>query len=197
MSIAGIEITNSKYAIILINLESDARFFSASNDRERFYEEQIKEYQANIHQATRESEMIRTELKQIQEENALQGKKTSQLIEELKENYEKVQLELNAQERLDTSHFSSTEQQVDITRHRCGSQCDIQMQEYETNLNRATHTTEQIQAELTKLEEEKARHDEKTNNFISSLKEEYEVLNNQLAELQNRSRLNLLSHFIL
>ncbi len=78
------------------------------NEREIYYEQQIKEYQDNINQATRETEQIRAELKQIHEENNLKEQKTNELINELKQNYEKVQIELNNQGRFIFSlHFRS------------------------------------------------------------------------------------------
>jgi len=75
------------------------------NEREIYYEQQIKEYQNNINQATRETEQIRAELKQIHEENNLKEQKTNELINELKQNYEKVQIELNNQGRFIFSFY--------------------------------------------------------------------------------------------
>ncbi len=66
----------------------------ALNERETYYEQQIKEYQDNLNQLTRETENVRVELKHIQEENDLKEKKTNDLVNELKQNYEKVQNEL-------------------------------------------------------------------------------------------------------
>jgi predicted nucleic acid-binding Zn-ribbon protein len=66
----------------------------ALNERETYYEQQIKEYQDNLNQVTRETEKVRVELKHIQEENDLKEKKTNDLVNELKQNYEKVQNEL-------------------------------------------------------------------------------------------------------
>jgi predicted RNase H-like nuclease (RuvC/YqgF family) len=65
------------------------------NEREIYYGQQIKEYQDYINQATHETEKIRAELHQIHEENDLKEKKTNALINELKQNYEKLQIELN------------------------------------------------------------------------------------------------------
>ncbi len=67
----------------------------ALNERELYYEQQIKEYQANINQATLETEKIREELRQIQEENHSKEIKSNALINELKQNYEQIQTELN------------------------------------------------------------------------------------------------------
>ncbi len=66
----------------------------ALNERETYYEQQIKEYQDNLNQLTCETEKVRVELKQMQEENDLKEKKTNALVNELKQNYEKVQNEL-------------------------------------------------------------------------------------------------------
>ncbi|CAF4503816.1 unnamed protein product, partial [Rotaria sp. Silwood2] len=60
----------------------------ALSERETYYQQQIKEYQANIDRATQEAQKIRAELKQLQEENGLKEKNTKSLIDELKENYE-------------------------------------------------------------------------------------------------------------
>ncbi len=57
--------------------------------RESQYEQQIKEYQSNIDQASRETEKVRTELKQIHEENLSKEKQTNDLINTLKQDYEK------------------------------------------------------------------------------------------------------------
>jgi uncharacterized coiled-coil DUF342 family protein len=64
------------------------------NERETYYEQQIKEYQTNINQAIRETEKVRNEFKQIHEKNDLKEKQSQALINELKQNYEKIQSEL-------------------------------------------------------------------------------------------------------
>jgi uncharacterized coiled-coil DUF342 family protein len=64
------------------------------NERETYYEQQIKEYQTNINQAIRETEKVRNEFKEIHEKNDLKEKQSQALINELKQNYEKIQSEL-------------------------------------------------------------------------------------------------------
>jgi DNA repair ATPase RecN len=69
------------------------------SERESQYEKQIKEYKSNIDQAIRETEKVRTELKQIHEENLSKEKQTNDLINKLKQDHEKqcekLQNELN------------------------------------------------------------------------------------------------------
>jgi chromosome segregation ATPase len=77
------------------------------------------------------------------------------------------------------------------------SQYEKQIKEYENNLNQATRNTENMQAELANLAQEKASHDKKSNNTIESLKQDYErqyeMLKSQLTELQDRGLINLRS----
>ncbi len=65
------------------------------NERESQYEQQIKEHQSNIDQSHHEIEKLRTELKQIQEGYNSKEKQTNDLITSLKQDYEKLQTELN------------------------------------------------------------------------------------------------------
>ncbi|CAF4009752.1 unnamed protein product, partial [Rotaria sordida] len=152
------------------------------SERETYYQKQIEEYQTNIYQATRETEKIRTELKQIHEENELKEIKTNALINDLKENYEKIQNELM---ELNDREYTAT-----MTLNQRESHFQQKIKEYENNLNQAARKTENIQSELVKLEEEKALHDKKSNNTINLLKQDYEkqyeILKNQLVELQNK-----------
>ena len=70
------------------------------------------------------------------------------------------------------------------------NQYQTQIKEYEDNLNRATRETQQIQAELAKLEEEKIVNENKTKGIINTLKREYETqfetLKHQLTEFQDQ-----------
>ncbi|CAF2768032.1 unnamed protein product [Rotaria sp. Silwood2] len=154
----------------------------ALSERETYYQQQIKEYQANIDRATQEAQKIRAELKQLQEENGLKEKNTKSLIDELKENYEKVQDELK--------ELNEREYTAKMTLSQRESYYEGQIKEYENNLNQAMHETQNIQNELVKLEEEKKMHDNKSNNTINSLKQDYEkqyeILKSQLAELQHK-----------
>ncbi|CAF3571315.1 unnamed protein product [Adineta steineri] len=150
----------------------------ALSERETYFEQQIKEYQHNIHQATRETENIRTELRHIQEENDLKESKANVLINELKSNYEKIQMELNDREHL-----------VNTVSNQHDSLYEQQIKEYENNLNEATRQTDNIKAELAKLEEDKVLHEQKCNNIVDSLKQDherqYEILNTQLVTIQH------------
>ena len=71
-----------------------------------------------------------------------------------------------------------------------GDHYETQIKEYEDNLNRATRETQQIQAELAKLEEEKILNENKTKTIINSLKRDYETqfetLKHQLTEFQDQ-----------
>ncbi|CAF3805944.1 unnamed protein product [Adineta steineri] len=150
----------------------------ALSERETYFEQQIKEYQHNIHQATRETENIRAELKHIQKENDLKESQTNVLINELKSNYEKIQMELNDREHL-----------VNTVSNQHDSLYEQQIKEYENNLNEATRQTDNIKAELAKLEEDKVLHEQKCNNIVDSLKQDherqYEILNTQLVTIQH------------
>ncbi|CAF1202420.1 unnamed protein product [Adineta steineri] len=150
----------------------------ALSERETYFEQQIKEYQHNIHQATRETENIRTELKHIQEESDLKESKANLLINELKSNYEKIQMELNDREHL-----------VNTVSNQHDSLYEQQIKEYENNLEEATRQTDNIKAELAKLEEDKVLHEQKCNNIVDSLKQDherqYEILNTQLVTIQH------------
>ncbi|CAF3626009.1 unnamed protein product [Adineta steineri] len=150
----------------------------ALSERETYFEQQIKEYQHNIHQGTRETENIRAELKHIQEENDLKESKANLLINELKSNYEKIQMELNDREHL-----------VNTVSNQHDSLYEQQIKEYENNLNEATRQTDNIKAELAKLEEDKVLHEQKCNNIVDSLKQDherqYEILNTQLVTIQH------------
>ena len=64
------------------------------------------------------------------------------------------------------------------------------MLEYEQNLKEATRQTENIQAELAKLDQEKLLHEQKSNTVVHSLKQEYEsqfeAMKAQMAVLQEK-----------
>jgi phage shock protein A len=66
----------------------------ALSERESQYEQQIKEYQSNVNQASNETDKIRTELKQLYEENISKEQQTNHLINTLKQDCEKLQIEL-------------------------------------------------------------------------------------------------------
>jgi multidrug resistance efflux pump len=61
----------------------------ALHQRGSEYEQQIKEYQDNLEQASRETENIRIELAEVQEEKASIEKISHDTIESLKQDFEK------------------------------------------------------------------------------------------------------------
>ncbi|CAF4825203.1 unnamed protein product, partial [Rotaria sp. Silwood1] len=152
------------------------------NEREIYYQQQIKEYQGNIDRVTYETEKIRTELRQLQQANDLKEKTTKTLIDELKKNYETVQNEL--------MELNEQEYTAKMTLNQRESYYKQQINEYENNLNQAMRQTQKIQNELVKLEEEKSSHDNKSNNTINLLKQDYEkqyeILQSQLTKLQDK-----------
>ncbi|UJR09199.1 hypothetical protein I4U23_013447 [Adineta vaga] len=156
----------------------------AFSEREKYYEEQIRQYQDKINQATRETEKSYATLQYIQEENELKDRRTEALITKLKENYEQVQTEL--------TELNNREQQVNQALNQRESFFEQQIKEYENNLNQATDQTKNIQNEFTKLEEDKASHEQKLNTIINSLKQDYEnqfdLLKIELAQLQEKDR---------
>ena len=80
-------------------------------EREKHYEHQIKQYQQAISQMTEENNQVRDELRHMQKENALKDGKTEAFINELKQNYERVQhelIELNDRGMSILAHFSFT-----------------------------------------------------------------------------------------
>jgi len=87
--------------------------------------------------------------------------------------------------------FYIIEHQVDLTLNQCEQHYEIELKEYENNLSRANRDTQNIQAELARLEEEKILNDNKLNSIINSLKQDYErqyeILKKQLTELQDQS----------
>jgi cell shape-determining protein MreC len=67
---------------------------SAVIQMESQYQAQMKEYQSNITHAIEETDKLRTELKQFQEQNHLKEKQNQDLINSLKHDNEKIQTEL-------------------------------------------------------------------------------------------------------
>ena len=74
---------------------SDRSANATVNELQSQYEQQIKEYQSNIKQALADTEKVRVELKQFQEENLQKDKQTNETINALKQEKEKLQTELN------------------------------------------------------------------------------------------------------
>ena len=70
------------------------------------------------------------------------------------------------------------------------------IEEYETNLNRASQETERIRNELAKFEEEKVLHEKRTNLLIQSLKEECENMKSQGSIIVFFSPKNFHSNFL-
>ena len=70
------------------------------------------------------------------------------------------------------------------------SQFEQKIQEYERNLADAVRTTQTVQSQLVEWQGEKVRHDQKSNQTIQAMKEEYEkqyeALQRQLTELHER-----------
>ena len=91
MSDIKIRITKSRYCTFLFLPKPSFYNFiertanSAVSERESQYEQQLKEYQSNINQAIRETDKVRAELKQIQDENSSKEKQTNDLINSLKQ----------------------------------------------------------------------------------------------------------------
>ena len=66
----------------------------ALNDRETHYETQIKEYQVKRDQAVRETQDLRNELNQLQEEKVSNEKQLNDEINNIKQDFEKQLIEL-------------------------------------------------------------------------------------------------------
>ena len=69
----------------------------ALNDRETYYETQIKEYQVKRDQAVRETQDLRNELNQLQEEKVSNEKQLNDEINNIKQDFEKQLIELENQ----------------------------------------------------------------------------------------------------
>ena len=69
----------------------------ALNDRETHYETQIKEYQVKRDQAVRETQDLRNELNQLQEEKVSNEKQLNDEINNIKQDFEKQLIELENQ----------------------------------------------------------------------------------------------------
>ena len=83
------------FLVISIDLDQTANL--ALNERETQFQEQLQNYQTNLNQAIENSEKVRNELKQIQEENLSKEQQLNEVINQLKQDHEKVQTELNQQ----------------------------------------------------------------------------------------------------
>ncbi|CAF4743492.1 unnamed protein product [Rotaria sp. Silwood1] len=161
---------------------------STLTERESQYEQQIKEYQANITQAIDETEKIRSELKRIQEENISKEQQTNDLINTLKQDYEKQCEKLQN----DLVELNNREEKLNTTLNERESHYEQQLKEYQNKLDQSTHETQTIQSELLKLQEEKSSNEKKSIDTINTLKQDYErqyeILKTELTELQDRDR---------
>ena len=58
------------------------------NQRESFFEQQIKEYENNLNQATRQTESIQNEFAKLEEDKTVHEQKSNSVILSLKQDYE-------------------------------------------------------------------------------------------------------------
>ncbi|CAF1284245.1 unnamed protein product [Rotaria sordida] len=184
--VPDLEKQNQTLKIDIQNRDQSAN--STLTERESHYEQQIKEYQSNIAQAINETEKIRTELKQIQEENISKEKQTNDLINTLKQDYEKQCEKLQN----DLTELNNREQKLNTTFNERESHYEQQIKDYQNKLDQSTHEIQTVQSELIKLQEEKTINEKKSIDTINTLKQDYErqyeILKTELTELQDRDR---------
>jgi broad-specificity NMP kinase len=65
------------------------------NEREIYYEQQIKEYENNLNQAIRETQCIQGELEKLEQEKILHDNKLNTIINLLKQDHEILKSQLN------------------------------------------------------------------------------------------------------
>lgn len=118
-----------------------------------------------------ENEQLKQNFQKLQQDNQLKDKQ----LQELKLDFQQIQMRgwVKFFFVLNILRFDDLEQNNDQTMNK------KLIEEYETNLNRASQETERIRNELAKFEEEKALHEKRTNLLIQSLKEECENMKNQ------------------
>ena len=68
---------------------------AASTERECQYEQQLKDYQSKSEQATQAMAQLREELQQVQKDKLLKEQQNNDEINELKQNYAKLQTDFN------------------------------------------------------------------------------------------------------
>ncbi|CAF3799451.1 unnamed protein product [Rotaria sp. Silwood1] len=183
---SNLEKQNQTLKIEILNRDQAAN--STLTERESHYEQQIKEYQSNIAQAVHETEKVRTELKQLQEENISKEKQTNDLINTLKQDYEKQYEKLQN----DLAELNNREQKLNTTFNERESHYEQQIKDYQNKLDQSTHEIQTIQSELIKLQEEKTFNEKKSIDTINTLKQDYErqyeILKTELTELRDRNR---------
>jgi DNA repair exonuclease SbcCD ATPase subunit len=100
---------------------------------------------------------------------------------------------------LNSIDFFILEHQANTNLNERESRYEQQIKEYQTKLDQSNHDLQNIQSELTKLQEEKVYNEKKSNDIINSLKQDherqYETLKTELTELQDRGLMILNSFF--
>lgn len=130
-------------------------------------------------------------MKQLQEENLSKEKQTNDLINTLKQEHE------NKYEQL-KQEFNEREEKLNSTLHERESHYEQEIKEYQSKLDQSTNQIQDIQAQLTELQEEKSINEKKSSDTINTLKQDYErqyeILKTELAELQDRGLIYF--HFV-
>ncbi|CAF2154407.1 unnamed protein product [Rotaria magnacalcarata] len=161
---------------LLTDLENRVQATNSTlSERESEYEQRMKQYQSDIDEINRESEQLCLELKKIQEENRSKEKQATDLINTIKQEYEKKCEQLQ-------NELSEREQKANATLNERESHYEQQIKDYQAKLEQSTH----------EIQEEKTSNEKKFNDTINTLKQDYErqyeILKTELTELQDRDR---------
>jgi predicted transcriptional regulator len=76
--------------------------------------------------------------------------------------------------------FSFLDLKANLALNECESQYTQQIEEYQSNINRAIHETDQIRTELHQLQLETISKEKQTNDLIDTLKQTNEKLQTEL-----------------
>ncbi|CAF3770324.1 unnamed protein product [Rotaria magnacalcarata] len=154
------------------------------NERETFYEKQIKQYENNLNQAMRETQNIQTELVKLETEKATYDENSNNTINTLKQDHER-QYEL-LKEQL--TQLENKDQTHNIILNERVGYYEIQIKEHQMKINQHVREIESLQTELTNLREEKLTDEKQWETMVQKYKQDYEILQTELQDRVDRKQ---------
>ncbi|CAF0876473.1 unnamed protein product [Adineta ricciae] len=155
---------------------------------EASYKQQIKEYQLRIDHICKESQNIQLRLASLEQEKQTSDKRVKDLLDELKHHKENVVPGLEKQCQTLQLELQNRESAANTTMSEREKHYEHQIKQYRQAINQMTEENNQVRDELRHIQEENALKDEKTEAFISELKQNYERVQHELIELNDREQ---------
>ena len=145
------------------------------SERQMKYDEQIREYERNLEQAVQRTQAVQNQLVELQQDKSSHDHKANEAIDSLKEDYERQYAQLQNQlvelQDRDQRAASSEEYYQQL------------LDKHTAEKDQAGHEIQDLRSALTKLDEEKAAHEKRLNETISTLQQ---TLENVQTEMNDR-----------